>query len=903
MKYQIEMNKGWYSKSLTKVYDKIGSSPEGLSQREAEKRLERFGPNEVEEGEKTSAFKIFLEQFQDFLIWILIIAAVISFAVGQGHRIDAYLILTIVLANGIFGFIQDWKAEQSIQALKDMASSEAVVKRDGKKQKIDSSKIVPGDVIFLKQGDAVPADARLIEQQSLQVDESALTGESVAVNKKDHVLEGKIDLAERENMVYKETNVVKGKGQAVVIGTGMNTEIGKIASELQKVEEEETVFQKEVNDLGKKLGIMVLGICAVLVPILFLRGVGMLDSFITAIALAVAAVPEGLPAVVTLTLALGTRKMLNKKALIRRLPVIESLGSVDVICTDKTGTLTENRMVVKKIFFDDREIDLSGGYSDKGNFSSNGEQIDPEELKMIMQAGALCNDSEITEDEIIGDPTEVALIQSAQKAGFRKEELEKKFRRIDEIPFSSERKMMTTIHDGPGDNDKVFVKGAPEVVLDLCDRYYEDGEIKELDEKKKEEFIDKNESFADGALRVLAMAYKDITLSGTADEEKKDEIESEEGNEIETDLIFLGLQGMIDPPREEVKGAIETCRSAGIRTVMITGDNAITAEAIGKKLGFHGEVVTGKQLDSMSEKELKEKVKTANIFARVSPSHKVNILRALKSHGHTVAMTGDGVNDAPALKESDVGTAMGQRGTDVSQQASDMVLLDDNFTTIKDAISEGRGIFDNIQKFVNLLLSGNMGEVLIVLIASLIGLGLPLTAVMLLWINLLTDGLPALAMGVDPSSEKIMKRKPRGKDENIIDRTLAFSIAWIGIWVTIICLSLYRYGLSIQGPKLARTLTFTSLVVLELIEVFPIRSRYGTPLLSNKWLWSAVALSGLMHLAVLYTPLSKFFKVVPLDMNSWSMVLIGAVIFFGALMVMRAIENRFFIEYTGLTKN
>ncbi len=885
------MSSKWYSRTVDEVFKRLKTSKEGLSEEEAQKRLEKYGENEIEEEEEISPVKIFLEQFQDFLIWILIAAAIISMVVG--HAIDAYLILAIVFANGIFGFVQDWKAEQSIQALKEMASSEAIVKRDGKKKKIEAAKIVPGDIIFLTQGDSVPADARLIDQQSLQVDESALTGESVAINKKDHILEGKVDLAERENMVYKQTNVVKGKGEALVVGTGMKTEIGKIATELQKVEEEETVFQKEVNDLGKKLGIMILGICIALVPILVLREVSMLDAFITAIALAVAAVPEGLPAVVTLTLALGTRKMLNKKALVRRLPVIESLGSVDVICTDKTGTLTESKMVVKKIFFDGKEIDVTGGYSEEGGFEHEGEEVDPEELKKILEAGALCNDSEITDGDIIGDPTEAALIQSALKAGFKKEELESKFRRIDEIPFSSERKMMTTIHDGPGDNDKAFVKGAPEVILEKCTSYYENGEIKELTEEKKEEFLDRNESFADDALRVLAMAYRDITLKGTEDGEKKEEIEGIEGENIEEELIFLGLQGMIDPPREEVKEAIETCRDAGIRTVMITGDNAITAKAIGRKLGFKGEVVTGEQLESMSEEELKEKVKTANIFARSSPTHKVNILRALKSHGHIVAMTGDGVNDAPALKESDVGTAMGQRGTDVSQQASDMVLLDDNFTTIKDAIEEGRGIFDNIRKFVNLLLSGNMGEVMIVLIASLIGLGLPLTAVMLLWINLLTDGLPALAMGVDPSSEEIMKRKPRGEDEGIIDKTLGFSIAWIGIWVTVICLSLYRYGLG-ESVKLARTLTFTSLVVLELIEVFPIRARYGTPMFSNKWLGSAIAVSFVMHVAVLYTPLNHYFKVVPLGLNSWMMVLAGAGIFAVAMVGMRLLENVFF---------
>ncbi len=883
------MSVDWYSLSIDRVFKNLKSSEKGLTQEEVKKRQEKYGKNEIEEGEKISPIRIFLDQFQDFLIWILIIAAIISFAVG--HRIDSYLILTIVFANGIFGFFQDWKAEQSIEALRDLASPEAIVLRDGKKKKVDSSEIVPGDIVFLSQGGSVPADARIIEQQNMEVDESALTGESVAVNKKDHVLEGKIDLAERENMVYKDTNVVKGKGKAVVVQTGMDTEIGKIATELQQVEEDETVFQREVNNLGKRIGIIILLICAALIPILYFRGEPILTSFITAIALAVAAVPEGLPAVVTLTLALGTRKMLNKKALVRRLPVIESLGSVDVICTDKTGTLTESRMVVKKIFFNGNEIDVSGGFSTEGEFTSDGEPVDPEELRQILQTGALCNDSEVQDDEIIGDPTEAALIQSAQKAGFERDELEKKYRRIDEIPFSSDRKMMTTIHDGPGDNDRAFVKGAPEVILDKCTRYYDDGELKELTEEKKKEFIEKNEEFANNALRVLAMAYRQVELGEVEDEDKKEIIEADKG-ELEQDLIFLGLQGMIDPPREEVKEAIETCRDAGIRTVMITGDNAMTARAIGRELGFKGKVMTGSELDDISEDELKKVVEEVDIFARVSPSHKVNILRALKSQDHIVAMTGDGVNDAPALKESDVGTAMGKRGTDVSQQASDMVLLDDNFKTIKDAIEEGRGIFDNLRKFVNLLLSGNLGEVLIVLIATLIGLGLPLTAVMLLWVNLLTDGLPALAMGVDRGSDEIMKRKPRGKNEDIIDKTLGFSIAWIGFWVTLICLSLFRFGLS-DGVDKARTLAFTSLVVLELIEVIPIRSRYGTPLFSNKWLGMAIATSLIMQMAVLYTPLNSYFKVVPLGINSWMMISIGIGIFIFAMLAMRIIEDKF----------
>ncbi|MFO8110203.1 MAG: cation-translocating P-type ATPase [Thermoplasmata archaeon] len=882
------MGSDWHSVGIEEVYQRLKSSEKGLSHQEAERRLQKYGKNEIPEGKKITPLHILLEQFQDFLIWILITAVVISFLVG--HNIDAYLILIIVIANGVFGFLQDWKAEKSIEALKRMASSEAVVLRE-KKKKVDSKELVPGDVIFLAQGDTISADARIIEQQNMEVNESALTGESLPVDKKDRKIDVDTELAERTNMVHKQTNVVKGKGKAIVVNTGMNTQIGKIATELQKVDEGETIFQKEVNKLGKSLGILVLTVCILLIPILYFRGNELLIAFITAIALAVAAVPEGLPAVVTLTLALGTRKMLNKNALVRRLPVVESLGSIDVICTDKTGTLTESKMVVKKIFFDGTDIDVSGGFSSHGEFTAKGEPTEPSGLKKILLAGALCNDSHMIDGEIIGDPTEAALIQSAQKAGYRREKLEEIYKRIDEIPFSSDRKMMTTVHDGPGCKDRIYAKGAPEVILDRCNRYYEDNEIKELTEVKRKQFLKKNNEYASDALRVLAFAYNPIDLDNMMG--KKDFIEASE-DDIETGLIFLGLQGMMDPPREEVKGAIRTCRKAGIRTIMITGDNATTAIAIGKKLGFKGKAVSGRELDKMDEARFKEVVREIDIFARASPTNKVDILRVLRSFGHRVAMTGDGVNDAPALKESDVGISMGIRGTDVSQQASDMVLLDDNFATIEGAIEEGRGIFDNIKKFVNLLLSGNLGEVLIVVIGSLVGLGLPLTAVMLLWINLLTDGLPALAMGVDPTSKTIMERKPRSKEESIIDRTLSFSIAWIGIWVAVICLSLYVYGLK-HNVQTARTFAFTSLVVLELIEVFPIRSRYGTPFISNKWLGTALGVSLLMHMLVLYSPLNRYFGVVPLGIGGWTLILAGAALFIVLMFVMRKIENRFFL--------
>lgn len=861
------MDNTWYSKSIEEVLEEVKSSEEGLSESEVEKRLEGSGRNALEKGEESSILEVLFDQFKDFLILILIIAAVISFFVGQ--EIDAALILGIVFANGVFGFAQDWKAEKSIQALKEMASPDALVLRDGEKKEINSEEVVPGDIIILCQGSTIPADARLIEQQYLSVDESPLTGESTPVEKETEPLERDIPLAERNNIVYKETNVVKGRGKAVVVDTGMNTEIGKIAAQLKEVETEETVFQREINTLGKSLGIIILAVCAVLIPILIWQGLEPVDSLLTGIALAVGAVPEGLPAVVTLTFALGTKKLLSKNALVRRLPVIEALGSIDVICTDKTGTLTENKMVVQKIFFENRDIDVTGGFSDQGIFKEGDKEVTPEELNTILKAGALCNDSEIQSDgEIIGDPTEYALIQAAKKAGINREEIQEKNPRIDEIPFSSKRKMMTTIHKDNGDRI-AYVKGAPEVILDNCNRYLENGEIKDLSEEKRKQILDKNSEYAQNALRVLGFAFR------------KMDGETKTTEEIESELVFIGLQGMIDPPREEVKEAIENCREAGIRTVMVTGDNAMTAKAIGKKLGFRGDVITGTELKQMSEEELADRIEEIEIFARTSPSDKVRILNALKKNGHTVAMTGDGVNDAPSLKRADVGASMGVRGTDVAKQASDMVLLDDNYKTIRDAVAEGRGVFDNIRKFVNLLISSNAGEVMMVFVAAILLTPgePPLTAAMLLWVNLLTDGLPALALGVDPKSENIMKRPPKKEGENIIDKRIGFSIIWIGITVMIVMVLLYGHYLG-QSTEKAMTMALTSFVFMKFSAIIPIRSRYGTPTISNKWLGLAVLSSIIAQLALIYSPLNQLFEVVPLGASEWILISISTGGFF-----------------------
>lgn len=864
----------WHSLEREKVFENLKSGREGLSSPEVRKRYEKYGGNQLQQGKGVSWSRIFVSQFTNFLIVLLIIAASVSFFMGS--VVDASLIGIIVLLNGIFGFVQDYKAEKSIEALQKLAVPKANVIRDGERKRIDSVDLVPGDVILLDPGDSVPADARIIECADLAVNESLLTGESLPAEKKEGVLEVSTPLAERDNMLFASTSITRGRARAIVVETGMNTEVGKIAAQVQSAEEKKTPFQTEINALGKKIGIGVLFIVVAIAIIeLFAGRLSPVNILLVAISLAVAAVPEGLPAVVTLALAIGSRKMLRRKTLVRKLPVVESLGSVDVICTDKTGTLTENVMTVEQIYFDSSIYSISRERGEEmGLFRKNGKQVNPEQLEMIIKCGILCNNAEKGKHGHFGDPTEIALLVVGEKAGLEKARLEKDYPRVAEIPFTSERKRMTTIHTRG--NDKImFLKGAPEVVLDKCSRVLKDGKTKELTDNIRDEILGQNKQFAQQALRVLAFSCR------------------ESPTEKEEDMVFLGLQAMIDPPRKEVEAAIKDCMDAGIRVVMITGDNAITARAIGEKIGIKTEnIIIGQELEGSSEEELEERIEDTNIFARVSPLHKTRILKALQSKGHVVAMTGDGVNDAPALKNSDVGVAMGEKGTDVAKQASEMVILDDNFKTIRDAIEEGRGIFDNIQKFVNYLLSANTAEILVVLSASLLNLGLPITAVMILWINLLTDGLPALALSVDPRSSLVMRRKPRGKSKGVIDERMIFSISTIGAAMAAIVLFIFRFSL----PEIARaqSLVFTSLVVFELVRVQAVRVRYGVGFFENKWLSVAIASTILLQILLLYSPLRSLFGVVPLDLQGWGMILAGLGVFTLATWVLVKAENKIF---------
>lgn len=889
-----------YTKDRDTVLESVESNEDGLSSAEAEHRLEEHGRNELTGDEGVSPLRLFVSEFQDFLIYLLIIAAIVSVAVGflPGHDpeyVDAALIVLILVANGVFEFIQDYRTEQAIEALKDLSSPDATVLRDGEKRTIDSKDVVPGDIVYIEQGDAIPADAYLLEDSNLECDESALTGESAPVSKEPGVLDADTAVADRDNMVFMNTSAVKGRGKAVVVGTGMQTEVGSIATQIEEAEDRKTPFQKEVDELGKMIGYgIIVIILLVAFTEFFFTSTSPVSVLLVAITLAVAAIPEGLPAVVTLSLALGSKKMLKKNALVRRLPVVESLGSVDVIVTDKTGTLTENAMTVKRVLYNDAVYEVEGtGTSMEGTFKRDGESVEPDELEPVLRCGMLCNNAEnapeADEKDFFGDPTEVALLVSGEKAG-----IEAMHDRLREIPFSSERKRMTTIYE-EDDTSVAYMKGAPETVLDRCDRILIDGDAVVLTAEKKQGILEQNEDFAQDALRVLGFAYKPVDNA------------EDSAEDIETNMVFLGLQGMIDPPRSEVRDAVEDCRNAGIHVVMATGDNIETAKAIGEQVGFDPDgAMTGEDIEELTEEELQDVVTEVEVFARVSPSHKVKILQALQDNGHNVAMTGDGVNDAPALKNADVGISMGVRGTDVAQQSSDMVLQDDNFVTIRDAIAEGRGIFDNIRKFVNYLLSANAGEVLIVFFGVLIGSflfpdtfsagseALILTPIMLLWINFVTDGLPALALGADPKSDGIMDQPPRGTDEPVINKRMMASILQIGLLMSIAGLPLFFWYVSNGNLILAQTALFTFLVIVEMVRIQTIRHRYGQSFFSNPWLAAAVIVTLMLQALVLYTPLNAFFEVVPLGSSVVTALAASFVAFIVLTLTTAAILDRWF---------
>jgi Ca2+-transporting ATPase len=858
----------YYNLSISDSIKSIDTSQKGLSEEEARNRLEKYGINELKQREKISPFQILIRQFTSSIVFILLAALVISLLIGE--KLDAIVISTIVVLNGVFGFVQEFKAEKAIEALRKLTALKATVIRNGIEAEIDSRELVPGDIILLETGSKVPADARLIDIAAFQVDEASLTGESVPSNKTTGPLDNNILVNDQENMVFMGTIVTKGRAKAVVISTNMNTEIGRIADMVQEAEEKLSPLQVKLKKFGKWLGFVTIGICIVVFGVGVLREYlttdlfetsFVIEMFLASVALAVAAIPEGLPAIVTISLAFGVRRMAKRNALIRKLPAVETLGCTNIICSDKTGTLTKNEMTVREIYFNNRLIEVTGdGYTPEGSFmQTGGEEVDISSLELLFRSSTLCNDSRLNHNErweIFGDPTEGALLVSAGKAGFKKTEMEDRFPRIDEIPFDSERKCMTTIHMVNEENT-AYIKGAPDVILDHCKYISINGQVKDITGEDRKKILDVNHKMASKALRVLGFAYKSLAEKYTP----KSEI-------VEKNLIFIGLQAMIDPPREEVRESIIKCRSAGISTVVITGDHKLTAIAITKELGLFKEgdkALSGEELDKLSDDELDEIVESIVICARVSPEHKVRILNALKKRGHVVAMTGDGVNDAPALKNSDIGVAMGITGTDVAKEASDMVLTDDNFASIVNAVEEGRGIYNTIKQFVQYTLSSNLGEILVVFLAILIGWPLPLIAIQILWVNLLTDGLPGLALGLDPFDKEIMKNPPRKRDEKIISRDVINNILIVGLVMGTGTLLMF-YGYGVETVK-AKSIAFTTLVMFQLFNVLTYRAKnFKIDIKTSKYLMASVVISLLMQVAVLYTPLNIAFKTVPLGL-------------------------------------
>ncbi|MFA6078219.1 MAG: calcium-transporting P-type ATPase, PMR1-type [Candidatus Omnitrophota bacterium] len=873
----------FYNLTTEDAAKKLGADIKaGLSTAEAEKRRKEFGPNQLKEKKPVSPLQIFLEQFKDFIIWVLIGAALVSGFLKEW--VDALAIIAIVILNAVMGFIQEYRAEKSLAALKKLSSPTSKVIREGHRDIIQTSELVPGDLIELEAGDNVPADSRLIYVTSnFAAAEASLTGESTPVEKTSLALDEKeIPLADRANMVYMGTSVVSGKGLALVAYTGMNTELGKIAGMIQGIEEEATPLQKKLEQFGK----WIVYLCFVLVGLVFvmglLRGGKMIDMFLTSVSLAVAAIPEGLPAVVTIALALGVQRMVKRNALIRKLPSVETLGCATVICSDKTGTLTKNEMTVQALFADGKLFNVTGtGYEPKGDVLISGkkaELADHPALNKLFRSGVLCNGAELVTNQaqsrIVGDPTEGAILVAAAKAGLWKNDLERESKFVEEIPFDAERKKMTVVREGSDGALTAYVKGAPDILLNDCVYIEENGLARKLEAGDRENILNMNTTLANQALRVLAVAHRVMTSAPDKYEAKL----------IERELIFDGLVAMIDPPRDEVKQAMRECKSAGIKTVMITGDHKNTAVAIAKALGFFKEdsmALTGEELDQLDDAAFSLKVENIPVYARVSPEHKLRIVRAWRKKGEIVAMTGDGVNDAPAVKEADIGIAMGITGTDVTKEVSDMVITDDNFASIVAAVEEGRGIYDNIKKFIHYLLSCNAGEILVMFTASLVGLPSPLLPIHILWVNLVTDSLPALALGIDPADPRIMERPPRPLNEAVVTKERAVMMLLQGAFIAFCSLLAFCLVMFVEkeGIERARTAAFIVLACSQLFHSFNCRnmteSIFKIGIFTNTKLVYANLISFSLQMMAVYVPfLQNVFKTEPLGLFDWVMVIV-----------------------------
>jgi len=896
------MNEGvrWYNLSVSEVLGRLGSDPKtGLSQEEVQRRLAECGLNELAERKRVSPWRLFLEQFKNFLIIILLVAIALSAILGEVA--DAVVIFVIVLFAAGLGFFQEYRAERAMEALKKMAAPQARVIRGGEEKLVLACELVPGDIVLLSTGDRVPADMRLIEAVNLRTDEAPLTGESTPVEKTVEPLEGEMAVGDRVNMAFMGTVVVHGRGKGVVTATGMATEFGKIAALLGEVEKERTPLQVNLDRLGKYIGIAALVLCFILASIGVMRGDEVLEMVIWGVSLAVAAVPEALPAVVTISLALGVQRMVKRHALIRKLPAVETLGCTTFICSDKTGTLTQNQMMVRRIFVEDKLMEVTGrGYEPVGSFYVDGRPVDVQReagLKLLLQGIALCNDASMVCVDgtwgVRGDPTEGALLVAAAKAGLDKEELCRQYPRVDEIPFTAETKKMTTIHRAAGGELIAYSKGAPEVVLESCKSIHLGGVEKELDVADRRRVLGIAQQMAEAALRVLGVAYKRLP---------ENTLEA-----ADSDMVFLGLVGMIDPPREEAKDAVRLCEQAGIKSVMITGDHKLTAVAIAKELGLlkGGIALSGEEMDRISDEEFERIVERVEVYARVSPAHKLRVVEALAKKGHVVAMTGDGVNDAPALKKADIGVAMGITGTGVSKEAADMVLTDDNFASIVAAVEEGRGIFDNIKKYLMYLLSSNLGEVLLMAVAILFGplIGLPygaipLIAIQILFVNLVTDGLPAIALSVDPPAPDIMQRKPRPRGQGVFTMPVVVLIMVGGVWSCLVNLGIFKWALDAGKTMIeAQCLCFLTLIMIQFFKAYNFRSErhsvFKLGFFRNKWLNLAVGSQILLMLVIIYVPVFQdVFHTYPLDSFDWLVSLLLSLSIFPVLELSKLILQR-----------
>lgn len=862
----------YFNQSIEGATQELQVNPAaGLTSDEADRRLSQYGHNRLEGGKEKSIFQMMLEQLKDFLVIILIIAAVISIALGES--LEGIIILAIVVLNTILGVYQENKASNALKALKEMASPHAKVLRDGQVVEVASSDVVPGDIAILEAGDYIPADLRLIEAVNLKVDEAALTGESVPVEKDAKVvLADDASLGDRINCAYMGTVITYGRGKGVITNTGMQTQMGNIADMLNDTPDESTPLQKKLDSLGKLLGIVCLVICGVIFLLGLFHGMELFDIFMTSVSLAVAAIPEGLTVVVTVVLAMGMQRMVKCNAIIKRLSAVETLGSTTVICSDKTGTLTQNKMTIQKLYDASDVFNVSGsGYSPVGEVTDEAGNAAGDSVQKLIEGGLLCNDATYNPEKetIIGDPTEGAMVVLAYKCGMEKLDWEEKYPRLQEIPFDSDRKLMSTFHK-IDDKIVMYTKGAPDELLRRCDDVEVAGQVQALTDQKREEILTKNKEFAESALRVIGVAYRIVDVVDTS-------------LEAENNLIFVGLLGMIDPPREEAKEAIDICKTAGIQVKMITGDHKITASAIGSQLGIVTDgVVEGREISEMTDEQLCECVRNTNVFARVSPEHKVRLVDAVKANGNIAAMTGDGVNDAPSLKHADIGVAMGITGTDVSKEAADMILTDDNFASIVRAVAEGRTIYGNIRKVVGFLLSCNIGEILVIFFAMLANLPVPLVAIQLLSINLITDAFPAFALGMEKEEPGVMNKPPRDPAEPIVNKKMAVAVIIQSLALAVGTLASFIYGYYVHDSlDVARSACFLTLVLGELLRAYSARSEsvsvFRMKVFENSYLNKCVLVSVLFMIASIYVPfLNPVFSTVPLTFDEMIFALLFA---------------------------